>query len=53
MTTAWRMLWGLVACGLIWQAVVQRKIEKNASPDERQLAFDRMVAKALEDFPPK
>lgn len=38
---------------LIWQAVVQGKFDKNASPEERQLAFDRMVAKALEDFPPK
>ena len=38
---------------LIWQAVVQSKFDRNASPEERQVAFDRMVAKALEDFPPK
>ena len=38
---------------LIWQAVVQSKFDKNASPEKRQLIFDRMVAKALEDFPPK
>ena len=38
---------------LIWQAVIQSKFDRNASPEERQLAFDRMVAKALEDFPPK
>lgn len=38
---------------LIWQAVVENKFDKNASPEERQLAFDRMVAKAMEDFPPK
>lgn len=37
---------------LIWQAVVQSKFDRNASPEERQVAFDRMVAKALEDFPP-
>ena len=38
---------------LIWQSVVQSKFDKNASPEERQIIFDRMVAKALEDFPPK
>ena len=38
---------------LIWQAVVESRFDKNASPEKRQVAFDRMVAKALEDFPPK
>lgn len=37
---------------LIWQAVVQSKFDKDASPEKRQAAFDRMVAKALQDFPP-
>ena len=38
---------------LVWQAVVQSKFDPNASPDERQERFDRIVRKALKGYPPK
>lgn len=38
---------------LVWQAVVQSRFDRNAAPEERQLVFDKMVAKALEKYPPK
>lgn len=38
---------------LVWQAVVTGKINKNASPEQRQANLDKMVKKALESYPPK
>lgn len=37
---------------LIWQAIVESKFNKNATPEKRQANLDRMVKKALESFPP-
>lgn len=38
---------------LIWQAVVDSKFDRNASPEKRRARFDRIVQKALEGYPPK
>ncbi|SDS54902.1 DUF4136 domain-containing protein [Gramella sp. MAR_2010_147] len=38
---------------LIWQAVVESPFNINAKPQERQAKFDKIVAKALEAYPPE
>lgn len=38
---------------LIWQAIVERKYDKNASPEKRQQHLRAMVEKALKGYPPK
>lgn len=38
---------------LVWQAVVESQFNKGASPEERAAAFDVIVKKALEGYPPK
>lgn len=38
---------------LIWQAVVDSKFNPDASPENRQAQFDKIVKKALERYPPK
>lgn len=38
---------------LVWQAVVNSKFNKNASPEKRRAAFDKIVKKALEGYPPE
>lgn len=38
---------------LIWQAVVESRFNKKASPEKRKAVFDKMVTKALEGYPPK
>jgi hypothetical protein len=38
---------------LIWQAVVESKINLNASPQERRALFEKIVEKALEGYPPE
>jgi hypothetical protein len=38
---------------LVWQAVVDSKFNFNARPEERQKRFDRIVDKALKNYPPK
>lgn len=38
---------------LIWQAVVESKFNPNASPQERQAQFQKIVQKALEGYPPQ
>ncbi|SKB77956.1 protein of unknown function [Salegentibacter holothuriorum] len=37
---------------LVWQAIVETKMNTNASPEERRAMFDRIVKKALEGYPP-
>ncbi len=38
---------------LVWQAVVDTKFNRNASPEVRQEKFDEIVIKALKKYPPK
>lgn len=38
---------------LIWQAIVESPFNVNAKPQERQEKFDKIVAKALEAYPPE
>ena len=38
---------------LIWQAIVDAKFDKNASPQEREDKLRLIVEKALEGYPPK
>ena len=38
---------------LIWQAVVESPFDFNASPEERQKRFDKIVQKALKGYPPE
>lgn len=38
---------------LIWQAVVDSEFNLEASPQQRQVQFDKIVQKALEGYPPK
>lgn len=38
---------------LIWQAVVESKFDPDASPQQRQDQFEKIVQKALEGYPPK
>ena len=38
---------------LIWQAVVESKFNPDASPQQRQAQFEKIVQKALEGYPPK
>ncbi|NJW53928.1 DUF4136 domain-containing protein [Salinimicrobium oceani] len=38
---------------LVWQAVVDSKFNFNASPEERQNRFDKIVKEALNAYPPK
>lgn len=38
---------------LIWQAVVETKVNPKASPEERRAVFDKIVEKALEGYPPE
>lgn len=38
---------------LVWQAVVDSKFDFNASPEERQRRFDKVVREALKGYPPK
>lgn len=38
---------------LVWQSVVESPFDLNASPEQRQASFDRIVAKALKGYPPK
>lgn len=38
---------------LVWQAVVDTKFNRNASPEARQEKFDVVVEKALKKYPPK
>lgn len=41
------------ADSLIWQAVVESKFNPDASPQQRQAQFEKIVQKALEGYPPK
>lgn len=38
---------------LIWQAVLETKLNPNASPEDRRAMFDKVVKKALEGYPPQ
>lgn len=38
---------------LIWQAVVESQFNPDASPQQRQAQFEKIVQKALEGYPPK
>ena len=38
---------------LVWQAVVQSKFDPDASPEERQERFEKIVEKALKGYPPE
>lgn len=38
---------------LIWQAVVETPFDLDASPQQRQVRFDKIVEKALSGYPPK
>ncbi len=38
---------------LLWQAVVEGKVNKNASPEKRESQLRKMVEEALEGYPPK
>lgn len=38
---------------LVWQAVVESPFNINASPEQRQERFDKIVEKALAGYPPK
>lgn len=38
---------------LVWKAEVETKFNKNASPEQRQALFDKIIAKALSEYPPK
>ncbi len=38
---------------LVWQAIVKTKFDRNASPEERQERFRKIVKKALEGYPPE
>ncbi|WP_424495119.1 DUF4136 domain-containing protein [Salinimicrobium sp. GXAS 041] len=38
---------------LVWQAVVEAKFDPDASPEERQERFQKIVKKALEGYPPE
>jgi len=38
---------------LIWQAVVESKLNPKASPEERRVLFNKIVQKALEGYPPE
>ncbi|MDT0677136.1 DUF4136 domain-containing protein [Autumnicola musiva] len=38
---------------LVWQAIIDIKFNPNASPEDRQALFDKVVQKALEGYPPK
>jgi len=38
---------------LVWQAVVESSFNANAKPEARQEKFDKIVAKALEGYPPE
>ncbi|SHG04711.1 protein of unknown function [Salegentibacter echinorum] len=38
---------------LIWQAVVETKVNPKASPQERRALFNEIVEKALEGYPPE
>lgn len=38
---------------LIWQAVVDSEFDRTASPKQRRSRFDKIVAKALEGYPPE
>lgn len=38
---------------LVWQAVVNSKFNRNASPELRQEQFYKIVRKAFEEYPPK
>ncbi len=37
---------------LVWQAIVESPFNMNASPEKRQQQFDKIVEKALENYPP-
>ena len=38
---------------LVWQSVVESPFDLNASPEQRQTRFDRIVEKVLKGYPPK
>ena len=38
---------------LVWQAIVESPFNFNADPQKRKERFDKIVAKALEGYPPK
>lgn len=38
---------------LVWQAIVDSKFDRNASPENRRSRFAKIVAKALERYPPE
>lgn len=38
---------------LVWQAVVETKVNPKASPEERRALFNKIVEKALEEYPPE
>ncbi|MFZ0490565.1 MAG: DUF4136 domain-containing protein [Salegentibacter sp.] len=38
---------------LVWKAIVETPFDLNASPEQRQAIFDKVVQKALEGYPPK
>ena len=38
---------------LVWQAVVETKVNPKASPEERRALFNKIVEKALEGYPPE
>ncbi|TRO65715.1 DUF4136 domain-containing protein [Christiangramia sabulilitoris] len=38
---------------LVWQAIVEGPFDLNAKPEQRKMFFDKIVAKALEKYPPE
>ena len=38
---------------LVWQATVESRFNKDATPEKRQATLDKMLEKAFEKFPPK
>ena len=38
---------------LVWQAIVESPFNMNATPQKRQQQFDKIVDKALENYPPE
>ena len=38
---------------LVWQAIVESRFNRNASPEVRQAQFDKLVEKAFKEYPPE
>lgn len=38
---------------LIWQAIIESKFNQNASPEEQQAQFHKIIGEALDEFPPE